>query len=213
MRNYLVDRLGVAEERLVSRGFGKRRLFRPEAPNDPENRRVELVLIAGPARGVGRRLPDGRDDGFDEERPVADLDRDRFDRPGYGDGYPDDLGFADGSDDVGPYGSARGRGYGYDDDYLRRLARRRRRFMKSYPPADLGDAWHTGPSLTRRGGPTASAAATDGIPPPARTLSLGACRTTCGRPLGAWSPRCCWQAHDKQLTRKIDASWPLSTAR
>lgn len=46
-RDYLVERWGIAPERLVPIGFGQEQLFNPVQPDAAENRRVELLRVGG----------------------------------------------------------------------------------------------------------------------------------------------------------------------
>ena len=51
VQRYLIEYFGIAEARLVARGFGKTRLLDPARPEDGVNRRVQVVnLTAGAAR-------------------------------------------------------------------------------------------------------------------------------------------------------------------
>ncbi|HEY4204925.1 MAG TPA: OmpA family protein [Xanthobacteraceae bacterium] len=43
IKTYLVDKFGIAGSNLVTVGYGKSQLKKPEAPNDPANRRVQVV--------------------------------------------------------------------------------------------------------------------------------------------------------------------------
>lgn len=42
-KKYLVEKFGVAGSDLVTVGYGKSQLKKPEVPNDPANRRVQVV--------------------------------------------------------------------------------------------------------------------------------------------------------------------------
>lgn len=51
VQRYLIEYFGIAETRLVARGFGKTRLLDPSRPEDGVNRRVQVInLTAGSAR-------------------------------------------------------------------------------------------------------------------------------------------------------------------
>jgi outer membrane protein OmpA-like peptidoglycan-associated protein len=51
VQRYLIEHFGIAESRLLARGFGKTRLLDPSHPEDGVNRRVQVVnLTAGMAR-------------------------------------------------------------------------------------------------------------------------------------------------------------------
>jgi len=51
VQRYLIDHFGIAQSRLIARGFGKTRLLDPSRPEDGVNRRVQIVnLSAGMAR-------------------------------------------------------------------------------------------------------------------------------------------------------------------
>ncbi len=51
VQRYLIDNFGIAQSRLVARGFGKTRPLDPSHPEDGVNRRVQIVnLSAGMAR-------------------------------------------------------------------------------------------------------------------------------------------------------------------
>jgi outer membrane protein OmpA-like peptidoglycan-associated protein len=43
IKKYLVEKFGIAGSDLVTVGYGKSQLKKPEAPNDPANRRVQVV--------------------------------------------------------------------------------------------------------------------------------------------------------------------------
>jgi outer membrane protein OmpA-like peptidoglycan-associated protein len=43
VRHYLTDRLGVSPERLQTTGWGEERPIRPDNPNHPDNRCVEII--------------------------------------------------------------------------------------------------------------------------------------------------------------------------
>lgn len=47
VRNYLMDRYGIAPARLESKGFGRTRLLDPQHPEDGINRRVQIVTLNG----------------------------------------------------------------------------------------------------------------------------------------------------------------------
>jgi outer membrane protein OmpA-like peptidoglycan-associated protein len=56
VQRYLIEHFGIAESRLLARGFGKTRLLDPARPEDGVNRRVQVVnLTAGMAREQGGR--------------------------------------------------------------------------------------------------------------------------------------------------------------
>jgi len=56
VQHYLMENFGIAESRLVARGFGKTRLLDPARPEDGVNRRVQVVnLSAGMAHEQGHR--------------------------------------------------------------------------------------------------------------------------------------------------------------
>ncbi len=43
VRKYLIDKFGIGENRLVSRGYGESRLKLPKQPNAVQNRRVQII--------------------------------------------------------------------------------------------------------------------------------------------------------------------------
>jgi outer membrane protein OmpA-like peptidoglycan-associated protein len=45
VRHYLDTQLGVSPQRLQTTGWGEERLIRPENPNHPDNRRVEIINL------------------------------------------------------------------------------------------------------------------------------------------------------------------------
>lgn len=42
---YLAERFGIDPQRLAAKGYGKRKLIEPTAPDSPRNRRVEVVTL------------------------------------------------------------------------------------------------------------------------------------------------------------------------
>jgi len=46
IKKYLVDKFGIASADLVTVGYGESQLKKPDAPNDPANRRVQVVNMA-----------------------------------------------------------------------------------------------------------------------------------------------------------------------
>jgi flagellar motor protein MotB len=46
VRRYLIANFGIAENRLVARGFGSQRLKNPQQPLADENRRVQIVNLS-----------------------------------------------------------------------------------------------------------------------------------------------------------------------
>ena len=64
VKSYLIDRFGVDRRRLVAHGWGEERLKDSLDPNNPVNRRVEIVNVSPPAAGPAARpggatKPDG----------------------------------------------------------------------------------------------------------------------------------------------------------
>lgn len=64
VKSYLVERFGVDPRRLAAHGWGEERLKDSLNPNDPVNRRVEIVNVSPPAAGPaaqpgGATKPDG----------------------------------------------------------------------------------------------------------------------------------------------------------
>jgi outer membrane protein OmpA-like peptidoglycan-associated protein len=57
VQHYLIEYFGIAEARLVARGFGKTRLLDPSHPEDGVNRRVQVVNLTASAAG---QQPGGR---------------------------------------------------------------------------------------------------------------------------------------------------------
>lgn len=51
VKSYLVERFGVDPRRLAAHGWGEERLKDSLNPNDPVNRRVEIVNVSPPAAG------------------------------------------------------------------------------------------------------------------------------------------------------------------
>ena len=47
VKRYLMDKFGLASSNLVTAGYGKTRLKNSGRPTAPENRRVEVVNMAG----------------------------------------------------------------------------------------------------------------------------------------------------------------------
>ena len=45
VRHYLDTQLGVSPQRLLTTGWGEERPIRPETPNHPDNRRVEVINL------------------------------------------------------------------------------------------------------------------------------------------------------------------------
>jgi outer membrane protein OmpA-like peptidoglycan-associated protein len=46
IKRYLTEKFGIAGSDLVTVGYGKSKLKKPEAPTDPVNRRVQVVNMA-----------------------------------------------------------------------------------------------------------------------------------------------------------------------
>ena len=51
VQRYLIEHFGIAESRLMARGFGKTRLLDPAHPEDGVNRRVQVVNLSAGASG------------------------------------------------------------------------------------------------------------------------------------------------------------------
>lgn len=158
VRAQLVHRHGLEPSRIVSFGFGEDRLFKPDTPNHPDNRRVEIALIAGPAHNVNGPTAD-TGGAADDAYGADDQDYDRSGYDGPLDGVGDNPSFADFGDDAHDGFD----GYGYDG-FERRAPRgavadrgrdplyretRPNGFRHAAP--SLRDAWHTGPGLVPPG--------------------------------------------------------------
>ena len=50
VKNYLINTRGIAEQRLIEKGFGEKRLLDSANPNDGVNRRVQITTLALPGQ-------------------------------------------------------------------------------------------------------------------------------------------------------------------